>query len=103
MAKDFADRLDTLARNLQQLDGPHHRTADEVFHEGFMSARTRFSSFKEMLDKSGCTVAQDGGSQLLPEDVWELHVQTHTDFSSWKEMQAAGAKAWLAKKAMAGV
>lgn len=104
MTTELLDRLETLTRNLRELDGTHHRMgADELFHPAFMAAHTRFATFEEMVDRSGCTVAQEGGPQLIPEDVWERHVQTHTDFSSWAAMQSAGAAEDLAKKAMAGV
>lgn len=99
MATDFADQLDTLARNLQELDGPHHVPANELFNEGFMREHTRFASFQDMLDASGFKVETDEDLEAIPEDVWELHVRTHTDFPSWDEMQGVAAEEWTMKKA----
>lgn len=99
MSTDFLDQLDALAHNLQELDGTHRVPAHELFHDGFMREHTRFSSFQEMLDQSGFKVETDEDLEAIPDDVWELHVQTHTNFPSWDEMQGVAAEEWTMKKA----
>jgi len=98
MFDEFLKKLRDLQHRAEQLHGEHQVPVSELFPEEFMLLNTDYTSFNDMIDASGYSVESFEDFAAIPDDAWEAHVQMHTRFSSWKEMQSTAAQEWAARQ-----
>lgn len=61
---------------------------DQLFSPDFMSGNTEYATFSDFMTAGGYDAkTQEEFDALPPDDEFEKHVQVHTDFDSWEEMQ----------------
>jgi hypothetical protein len=95
---EIINELETLSKKAEELDGEHEVTFNELFDSSFMSRYTQFSSFDDMLDAGGFYVNTQDDIDNIPDDVFDKHISTSTDFDNWKDMLEIAAQEYFAKK-----
>lgn len=91
-------KLEDLKRKAEALDGKHEIQFSELFLPEFMTRHTDFASLEEMFEASGFVVESQEDFKNIPDDDWENFIKTHTQFSSWKDMQVTAFREWTARK-----
>lgn len=91
-------KLDDLANKAVEVDGSHELSLSELFPDYFMLRFTQFSTMEEMFESSGFEITTQQDFENIPEDKWDIFIETHTQFVSWEEMKQAAANEWVRKK-----
>lgn len=94
--KDFAKEMDRLARSFEELEGsvPFER----LLTPSFMSRRTRFGSFEEMLDRSPFEVSSTEDFLAIPDEEWDRYVRDNTSFPSWDGLLETAVGEYVGRK-----
>lgn len=85
--------LKKLAENARKLQGSQQVPLLDLFNPEFMSKHTKSPDFLSFCELGGYKVETAEDFLAIPDEPWDAHVQSQTDFDSWLEMQkAAGAE-----------
>ncbi|NLJ39187.1 MAG: hypothetical protein GX432_10550 [Candidatus Atribacteria bacterium] len=90
-------KLEDMQKNLKKVEEKQTVPFSELFNESFMFKYTRYSSFDEMLDKSGL-MEKCGDFESIDDEKWDIFVKDGTDFVDWEEMKSEAVKIWALKK-----
>jgi len=72
---------------------------DQLFSPDFMSGNTEYATFSDFLSAGGYeNRTREEFDALPPDDEFEKHIQVHTDFDSWEEMQHSATALFNRKK-----
>ena len=72
---------------------------DQLFPPNFMSGNTEYATFSDFMTAGGYDAkTQEEFDALPPDDEFEKHIQVHTDFDSWEEMQHSATALFNRKK-----
>lgn len=83
---NFQNELKKLQNNLEKLEGTQSVPLDDILSPDFMSRFTNFSSFNELIEKSGYTVEVQEDFERIPDNEWDEFISANTQFSSWQDM-----------------
>ncbi|EMA13882.1 hypothetical protein BDK61_4314 [Haloarcula quadrata] len=96
---DLADQLDSLAGDIESLDGENEIPINELFRPQFMQTHTEeFESFEGFIDASPWTVETEADFEAIPEDEFDAYVAEHTVFKDWESMLSAAGKEWVVRQ-----
>jgi hypothetical protein len=87
-------KLEDMEKNVKKLDGERRVPVSEIFNPSFMSKYTIYSSFDDMLSKSGL-LEKYGDFKSIDDKEWELFIKKNTNFSNWEEMQSEARRIWI--------
>lgn len=82
----FQSELKKLQNNLEKLEGTRSVALDDILSPDFMSRFTNFSSFDELIEKSGYPVEVQEDFERIPDKEWDEFISANTQFSSWQDM-----------------
>jgi hypothetical protein len=95
------DKLQRKLRNLQSAaeenGGTHQVTLNELFTNEFMQGYTDFSSFDGLLAQAkqeGFKVDTVEEFTAIPDEEWDVFINSHSQFATWEEMKQKGAVEW---------
>jgi hypothetical protein len=91
-------RLDQLAENVRSLSGERTVAMKDILTDDFMQAHTKFSSFEEMLTRSGFAVETQDDFKAIPDAEWDAYIHSNSIFATWTEILTAGAREVLRRK-----
>jgi hypothetical protein len=80
----FDRAIQEMKRRVQAVTG--NIPLDQLLSDDFMSRRTPFASFNDMLQQSGFQVETPEDFQRILGDKWDHFIAQHTSFTSWEEM-----------------
>jgi len=84
---DKAQReLKKLQSELEKMEGTHIIPMEEVLNPDFMIRFTNFSSFDDLIEKSGYTVETEEDFERIPDKEWDEFISANTQFLSWQDM-----------------
>ena len=90
--------LDRLERNLENLDGKHAVTGEDLLPDDFIRENTNYQTRSAFLEASGIKSQDD-----MATDAFDSFVAANTRFANWQEMfEAAGAE-WATRQLLAGL
>lgn len=98
MVKSDWSGLEKLQRKAQKLDGEHDIPFDELFNKNFMIHYTQQSTIDEFFKAGGFEFESEKEFENLSEDKLDQHVQSSTNFNSWREMLNKAGEHWMAKE-----
>jgi len=82
--------FDELLKDLQgqktNHENPNHITIQELFNESFMIKHSSFKSFDEFVENGNFQVKTIEDIGIIPEELFDRHVERRTNFSNWKSM-----------------
>lgn len=87
-------KLSKLAEDAAALDGEHQVPATELLTPEFLSKNTGFSSFDDLLDKSGFKDEFESVSQAEKDQF----ISKNSSFAGWDDMIRVAGKIWVRKK-----
>ncbi|MDB5777928.1 MAG: hypothetical protein JWP93_293 [Polaromonas sp.] len=90
--------LDEFSKKLDNLDGKHVLSLDELLTPEFVSKHTRFANADEMFDASGFEIRNSDDFAAVPDDKWDEFICSVSSFSDWEAMQAEAGSAWAIKR-----
>ena len=90
----FIRQIESIRRNLEQLEGEHSIPLNELFNDEFMLRNTDFDSIDALFKSSGFKVESQDDFEAIPDEPWNVFILEHTRFSSWEEMRNAAVTAW---------
>jgi hypothetical protein len=95
---ELSKKLDTLAKNAEELDGTHTVSMTDLLTPGFISEHTRFADADELFEASGFKCDSQADFEAIPEDELDKFIQSESSFDSWQDMLGAAGQAWAVKK-----
>jgi len=96
--EELQKRLGDLAKGVEELDGEHRVTFNELFPPDFMKRYTTFESIDVMVKASGYKVENAEDFKAIPDTAWDSFVRQRTKFDNWGDMQAKAGEEWAAKR-----
>jgi len=82
--------FDELLKDLQgqktKHENPNHTAIQDLFNESFMSKHSSFKSFDEFVENGNFQVKTMEDVAIIPEELFDRHVDRKTNFSNWKSM-----------------
>lgn len=106
MCCEYSDRrfgelersLNDLSKRAESLEGEHNVPFSVLFSEAFVRQYTSCVSVQDLFDKSGFTIENQEDFSWIPDDEWDVYIQSVTRFADWKSMMDAAAKVYVRKK-----
>lgn len=96
-------RLEQLEANAKRLDGEHEVAVDELFTPEFMGRYSSVLTFDALIKAGGFKVASREDFRAIPDDEWDLVVQRHTSFGSWRDMKKKAAEEYFRRELTSGL
>ncbi|WP_334352152.1 hypothetical protein [Companilactobacillus sp. HBUAS56257] len=93
---EFSEKLNSLSKNAERLDGTHKVEFKDLFNDSFMIGNTKYKTMNDFFDAVGVTDADS--FKELPDEILDAHVSKNTKFSNWQEMQIAASKEYTLSK-----
>lgn len=88
--------FDTQIHMCDEEDDTHKIPIETLFSPSFMRRYTDISTFPEFIDHSPWTIeSMDEFEALFGTQAFDEYIDTHTDFSSWKELFLTAGQAWI--------
>lgn len=88
--------LDQLQKNIESLQG--EVSFSELFTPSFMARYTNFTSFDDLLAKSGFTVESTEDFANIPDVAWDVFIASDTRFANWEEMKVKAFEEYAQRK-----
>ena len=85
-ASDFKKKREDLEKKVDGLSQENNILLGELFTPHFMMKYSQFSSFDEMVEKSGFKVDTQKDFEAIDDIEWDNYVQKTTKISNWQEM-----------------
>lgn len=82
---EFHRNLDKFQKNIERLQDAEVPFS-ELFPSGFMARNTNFTSFDDLLAKSGFKVETEEDFVNIPDVEWDVFIASDTRFANWEEM-----------------
>jgi hypothetical protein len=79
--------MDLQGQKIKQ-ENPNYTTIQDLFNESFMIKHSSFKSFDEFVENGNFQVKTIEDVRIIPEELFDRHVDRKTSFSSWKSMLA---------------
>ncbi len=95
--------LKKLAENARKLDGTQQVPLLDLFNPEFMSTHTSSPDFLSFCELGGFKAETAEDFKAIPDEPWEAHVQSQTDFDSWVDMQKAAGTEFVKAQLFAGI
>jgi len=70
----------------------------ELFPPGFMARYTNFTSFDDLLAKSGFKIDTIEDFANIPDTAWDAFIASSTRFANWEEMQKKAFEEYAQRK-----
>ncbi len=87
---DFSS-LEKFSKNLKKVSGTHSYKMGEILTDKFICKNTNFNTLDEFMKT--CGIHNDEEFKAFPDAEMDKFVQSHSHFSSWKDMlQTASAE-----------
>ena len=97
MAFDELQRnLNQLQKNIESLQG--EVSFSELFPPGFMARYTTFTSFDDLLAKSGFKVETRDDFANIPDAAWDAYIASSTHFANWEAMKQKAVEEYAQRK-----
>lgn len=94
--EELSNRLDTMAKNAEELNGTHSYPLPEILTDKFMEDHSRFKNINDFLIKIGINNNED--LEKYPDDKMDEYVAAETDFGNWHDMLNTASKEFVARK-----
>ncbi len=78
--------IDQLQQNIGSLASKPEVSYNELFPTSFMTRFSNFTSFDDMLAKSGFKLDTMDDLANIPDVAWDVYIASTTRFANWKEM-----------------
>ncbi len=78
--------LKDIERRVERMGGSRPLPFDEIMTPSFMARFSNFSSFEEMVNKSGFAVNSQEDFEAIPDEQWDHFVAANTQFRTWSDM-----------------
>lgn len=95
---ELEKELKTLQKKASELEGTHDVPLDELFTSDFLKKHSSFSSFDELLSAGNFEVNSQEDFDAIPDDVFDRHIASVTDFDSWESMLGEAASEYTYKQ-----
>ena len=92
------DTLNDLQRNADDLSNGINVSFAELFPCTFMQKHTQFSSIDELVSAGGFKVESKEDFESIPDDEFNKHIASTTQFESWDDMINEAASQYAFKK-----
>lgn len=92
------DKAKRLKENLKEIDGTHTYSFRELFDNEFMQNHTHFSTISDFITASNLDFSSAEAFSKIDKDKLDDFVSSHSNFSSWHDMETTAAKLLLSKK-----
>jgi len=92
--KELQNKLDTLAKNTDSIDG-QSVPLTEILTADFVASSSRFASAQELFDASGFSLNSPEDFKMIPDDEWDEFISKNTSYQNWSEMRDAAIKQWV--------
>lgn len=111
--EEIENLLDSLRKDLRQLEEGQHVSLTELFPPVFMAEYTDAADIETFLTESGqfapedlaggldCTICETGfesPNEVFNSEAFDRYVTGHSSFSSWDEMLTTAVRRWLSRK-----
>ena len=96
-------QLNKLAKNAHDLDGKHQVPFSVLFNPAFLAAHSSFGSFDELLIAGGFEVNSEEDFEAIPDDVFDAHIASVTDFAGWEQMLSAATEEYVSRELFDGL
>lgn len=91
-------KLEKIKSNAEAMHGTHDYKLTDVLTPEFLRAHSQFTSFDQMIEKSGFKVKTSEDFKAIPDEPWEAFIKANTSYSTWKEMLSAAVAIYAKKK-----
>jgi len=88
--------LNKIQTGLKEIEGRREVSFNDLFNRAFLSKHSSFSSFDEMLEKSGLQF--ESVNDFGENEEWNKFVAQNTRFSSWDDMLKKATSKWAGDK-----
>jgi hypothetical protein len=96
--KEFGKEIKKLQKRVEEASKPESVSFNILFHEGFMSKYTNFSSIDEFFEQSPFKVETEEDFEALDQTEFDKYVAEHTKFKDWNDMLSTAGQEHVAKK-----
>ena len=93
----FHRNLDKLQKNIESLNGAEV-PFNELFPSRFLARYTNFTSFDDLLAKSGFKVDTIEDFVNIPDAEWDAFIASSTRFANWDEMKVKAFEEYAQRK-----
>lgn len=95
---EFQKNLKELSKRAENLHGEHKVSFDELFTKDFVMKYSNFSSFDELLEAGNFIVNSEEDFEAIPDDEFDNHINSVTNFPNWESMLAKASEIWTTKQ-----
>ena len=85
--------LDELQKKLQEVDGTHEVSSDDLFTDEFIQKNTRFQTWSELMEAGGVQSSED-----IQGESFSTFIAENTDFQGFDDIAGAAAAEYMKKK-----
>jgi hypothetical protein len=94
--ENLRKKLEDLEKRANSLGGLQILVS-ELLSPSFVSKHTRFSSAEELFEAGGFKVETEEDLAAIPDDLWDLYIQSVSEFKNWQAMLDEAIKEWAMK------
>ena len=91
-------QLDKMKQAAQELERQKDIPFSDLFTTEFMQMNTPFSTFADFLSAGGFRAETDEEFDAIPDDAFDRHVATTTEFDSWEDMLVTATQEYISRK-----
>ena len=93
MIKIDTSGLDELQKKLEDIDGTHEVSSDDLMTDEFIQENTNFSNWKELMEAGGIQSSED-----IQAEPFSLFIAENTEFDGFDDLAQAAAAEYMKKK-----
>ena len=91
-------QLKKMEKGAKELSQTKKVPFSELFPTSFMQKYTSFSSMNELLEAGGFHIESEEDFKAIPDDAFDKHIATTTNFKNWEDMLREASSQYAAKK-----
>ncbi|WP_068086173.1 hypothetical protein [Polycladidibacter stylochi] len=95
--------IDAIMANAQKLRAREVVSIDILLTDDFMQSNTNLSTAQELFALAGAEEINEQTVELIPDELWNEIIETHTGFSNWDEMFTKASQSYVRSQLLAGV
>ena len=95
---DLEKSITDLQNQVEELPKEQSVTFEELFHQSFMKAHTKFSTFDELLLAGNYVIHSQEDFDAIPQSELDAFISKNTTFDSWDDMLSTAGTEYLSKR-----
>lgn len=95
---ELQKQLKKMEKGARELERTKTVPLEQLLTPTFMRKYSPFSSFDELLAAGNFEVNSQEDFEAIPDDVFNRHIATHTNFSTWDDMLGEATSQYALKK-----